>query len=250
MASFYRDTFFCLFLLSRLSSVLSALYPTQPVADTVFYCGGFALVTWVDTRHKPHVAELGNLTIKLHTSQDVCDSADGLYSCSSARICTGLRDYTGIGRESSFVQYTGDSSAGSSERHVIVSLGLFFVMRREIDKVLSVFCVFLLLVSGKMSGQRILLFCLRTRDSVLDQQLVLAPFPVRRWIQHNRKQKSRRAQVYYQSPRLLWTAPRLRREETVLCTAEQISWTRRSFDFCLSSGLHCLVFVWPSDLIH
>jgi len=127
MASFYWNTFLCLFLLTRLSSVLSALYPTEPVADTIFYCGSFALVTWVDTRHKPHVAGLGNLTIKLHTSQDVCASADGLYSCSSARICTGLRDYAGIGRESSFVQYTGDSSAGSSERHAIVSLDLLFV---------------------------------------------------------------------------------------------------------------------------
>ncbi|KAL9709586.1 hypothetical protein Ac2012v2_007325 [Leucoagaricus gongylophorus] len=70
MANFYRDTFLCLFLLTRLSSVLSALYPTQPVANTVFYCGNSALVTWVDTRHKPHVAGLGDLTIKLHTSQD------------------------------------------------------------------------------------------------------------------------------------------------------------------------------------
>lgn len=76
MANFYRDTFLCLFLLTRLSSVLSALYPTQPVANTVFYCGNSALVTWVDTRHKPHVAGLGDLTIKLHTSQDVCFFAD------------------------------------------------------------------------------------------------------------------------------------------------------------------------------
>jgi hypothetical protein len=73
MAHFYWQLYLLSLVFSNLSpGVLSALWPTQPVADTVFFCGDSALITWVDTRRKPHVADLGPLTIKLYTNEDVC----------------------------------------------------------------------------------------------------------------------------------------------------------------------------------
>ncbi|KAJ3561498.1 hypothetical protein NP233_g10159 [Leucocoprinus birnbaumii] len=70
MANFYWHLYLLSVLLSKLSGVLSALYPTQPVANTVFYCGDSALITWVDTHRKPHVTGLGALSIKLYTTED------------------------------------------------------------------------------------------------------------------------------------------------------------------------------------
>lgn len=61
-----------LLVLCNLSGVLSALYPTQPVAKTVYATGNSALVTWSDDAHAPHVPELGALKIELYTAQAVC----------------------------------------------------------------------------------------------------------------------------------------------------------------------------------
>ncbi|KAF7760108.1 hypothetical protein Agabi119p4_10784 [Agaricus bisporus var. burnettii] len=67
----YLSGVILLVILCHLSGALAALYPTQPVAKTVFATGSSALVTWKDDTHVPHVYDLGDLVIKLYTAQAV-----------------------------------------------------------------------------------------------------------------------------------------------------------------------------------
>ncbi|KAJ7779183.1 hypothetical protein B0H16DRAFT_808218 [Mycena metata] len=69
-AAFYRLTmryiFAMLLACSNLQIALASLYPTRPTATSVFSPGTQNL-RWIDTKHRPHVAELGPLTIDLCT---------------------------------------------------------------------------------------------------------------------------------------------------------------------------------------
>jgi hypothetical protein len=67
----YLSGVILLVILCHLSGALAALYPTQPVAKTVYATGSSALVTWKDDARDPHVSELGPLVIKLYTAQAV-----------------------------------------------------------------------------------------------------------------------------------------------------------------------------------
>ncbi|KAF9449140.1 hypothetical protein P691DRAFT_812935 [Macrolepiota fuliginosa MF-IS2] len=57
--------------LCNVTVVLSALYPTQPVAATVFYSGRAAMIEWIDDDRKPRISDIGALAIKLATACDV-----------------------------------------------------------------------------------------------------------------------------------------------------------------------------------
>jgi hypothetical protein len=76
MAYYYLNKIYSLgvtllVILCHLSGALAALYPTQPVAKTIYATGSSALVTWKDDTRDPHVSELGPLMIKLFTAQAV-----------------------------------------------------------------------------------------------------------------------------------------------------------------------------------
>ena len=72
-----------------LGGVLASLYPTSPVADTVYGAGRQNLVEWIDDSPKPHLYEISVLKIDLYLDNDVCLA--GL-SCPLHWLtcCTGL----------------------------------------------------------------------------------------------------------------------------------------------------------------
>jgi hypothetical protein len=53
------------------TSVSAALYPTQPVADTVYSPGQLALVTWIDDGQKPHLKDMGPVKLDLYHGKHV-----------------------------------------------------------------------------------------------------------------------------------------------------------------------------------
>lgn len=50
---------------SLCSSVEAGLYPTQPIAKTVFRAGAWNTITWIDSGDKPRLNELGRIQIEL-----------------------------------------------------------------------------------------------------------------------------------------------------------------------------------------
>ncbi|XP_006456261.1 hypothetical protein AGABI2DRAFT_122173 [Agaricus bisporus var. bisporus H97] len=119
----YLSGVILLVILCHLSGALAALYPTQPVAKTVFATGSSALVTWKDDTHVPHVYDLGDLVIKLYTAQAV--SPPGACRVRSltdyVTICAGIRSDLGSGRKSELVWNSGDVSGRFTERYSLVS---------------------------------------------------------------------------------------------------------------------------------
>ncbi|KAI0795003.1 hypothetical protein C8Q75DRAFT_748511 [Abortiporus biennis] len=55
-----------LVLVSAVVSVSGALYPTRPVASTVWSAGHSQSVTWLNDKHKPSIRDMGYLDIKLY----------------------------------------------------------------------------------------------------------------------------------------------------------------------------------------
>jgi hypothetical protein len=55
-----------------LGSALASLYPTSPVAGTVYDAGRHNLVEWVDDGPAPHLNEISVLKIDLYQDNDVC----------------------------------------------------------------------------------------------------------------------------------------------------------------------------------
>ncbi|KAI5118369.1 hypothetical protein M0805_008697 [Coniferiporia weirii] len=53
----------------------AGLFPTQPIAKTIFYSGAWNNVTWIDTESKPHLHELGGMLMELWTDADLDHSA-------------------------------------------------------------------------------------------------------------------------------------------------------------------------------
>ena len=62
------------FLLGSLvfGGALASLYPTSPVADTVYDAGRQNLVQWIDDDPSPHLHEISVLKIDLYHANDVC----------------------------------------------------------------------------------------------------------------------------------------------------------------------------------
>ena len=62
------------FLIASLAfgGVLASLYPTSPVADTVYGAGRQNLVEWIDDEPKPNLYEISVLKIDLYHDNDVC----------------------------------------------------------------------------------------------------------------------------------------------------------------------------------
>lgn len=54
------------------SSALGSLYPTSPVAGTVYDAGRQNLVEWIDDDPTPHLYEISVLKIDLYHDNDVC----------------------------------------------------------------------------------------------------------------------------------------------------------------------------------
>lgn len=54
------------------SSALASLYPTSPVAGTVYDAGRQNLVEWIDDDPKPHLYEISVLKVDLYHDNDVC----------------------------------------------------------------------------------------------------------------------------------------------------------------------------------
>ena len=54
------------------SSALGSLYPTSPVAGTVYDAGRQNLVEWIDDDPTPHLYEISVLRIDLYHDNDVC----------------------------------------------------------------------------------------------------------------------------------------------------------------------------------
>ena len=48
--------------------VLASVYPTQPVADTVYTSGQLAQVTWTDDGRAPRLRDMGLMEIDLYAS--------------------------------------------------------------------------------------------------------------------------------------------------------------------------------------
>ena len=55
-----------------LGGVLASLYPTSPVAETIYGAGRQNLVEWIDDNPKPHLYEISVLKIDLYHDNDVC----------------------------------------------------------------------------------------------------------------------------------------------------------------------------------
>lgn len=53
-------------------SALASLYPTNPVADTVYDAGRQNLVEWADDDPTPHLYEISVLKVDLYHDDDVC----------------------------------------------------------------------------------------------------------------------------------------------------------------------------------
>lgn len=51
---------------------LASLYPTSPVAGTVYDAGRQNLIEWVDDDPKPHLDEISVLKVDLYSNDDVC----------------------------------------------------------------------------------------------------------------------------------------------------------------------------------
>lgn len=66
-----------IFLISSLvfGGVLASLYPTSPVADTVYDAGRQNLVEWIDDDPLPHLNEISVLKVDLYHDNDVCLSS-------------------------------------------------------------------------------------------------------------------------------------------------------------------------------
>lgn len=58
-----------------LSGVLASLYPTNPVAGTVFDAGRQNLVEWIDDDPLPRLHEISVLKVDLYHDDDVCLSS-------------------------------------------------------------------------------------------------------------------------------------------------------------------------------
>jgi len=54
------------------SSALASLYPTSPVAGTVYDAGRQNLVEWIDDDPTPHLYEISVLKVDLYHDNDVC----------------------------------------------------------------------------------------------------------------------------------------------------------------------------------
>ena len=54
------------------SSALASLYPTSPVADTIYDAGRQNLVEWTDDDPTPHLYDISVLKIDMYLNNDVC----------------------------------------------------------------------------------------------------------------------------------------------------------------------------------
>ena len=54
---------------------LASLYPTSPVANTVYDAGRQNLVEWIDDDLLPHLHEISVLKVDLYHDNDVCLSS-------------------------------------------------------------------------------------------------------------------------------------------------------------------------------
>src|SRR6202035_1886253 len=92
--------------LASTNSVSAALYPTRPVASTVFTTGQSEDVTWRDDRMKPHLWDLGPMDIDLFTGDTavrlffvyVSCGVSGLLLSSDARPLRYSRIFTSVYR--------------------------------------------------------------------------------------------------------------------------------------------------------
>lgn len=53
------------------TSVKASLYPTQPVADTIFRAGQSVALSWIDMGSSPSIEDTGKMDIKLYVANDV-----------------------------------------------------------------------------------------------------------------------------------------------------------------------------------
>ncbi|TFK50501.1 hypothetical protein OE88DRAFT_1808811 [Heliocybe sulcata] len=55
-----------LLVLATSSLASAAFYPTQPIADTVYSAGHAAFISWTDDGPRPHLGNMGNVSIDLY----------------------------------------------------------------------------------------------------------------------------------------------------------------------------------------
>ena len=62
-------------LLLLVSSAAAALYPTRPIASTVFSAGRMSTITWIDDGTAPSLPQIGPVRIDLFSGDDVSGAA-------------------------------------------------------------------------------------------------------------------------------------------------------------------------------
>ena len=62
-------------LLVLVSSAAAALYPTRPIASTVFSAGRMSTITWIDDGTAPSLSQIGPMRIDLYYGDDVSVAA-------------------------------------------------------------------------------------------------------------------------------------------------------------------------------
>lgn len=62
-------------LLLLVSSAAAGLYPTRPIASTVFSAGRMSTITWINDDTEPTLSQIGPVRIDLFTGDDVSVAA-------------------------------------------------------------------------------------------------------------------------------------------------------------------------------